>query len=36
MAQQASPKLIGQMEFLRAQLMARSSLVVRTASLNQE
>ena len=32
MAQQARPKLIGQMEFLRAQLIALSSVVVRMDS----
>src|SRR5690349_24866699 len=32
MAQQASPNDIGQMEFLRAQLMAWSSLVMTTPS----
>src|SRR5580658_4634612 len=32
MAQQAKPKLMGQMEFLRAQLMALSSVVVSTDS----
>src|SRR5207342_800675 len=33
MAQQASPNDIGQMEFLRAQLTAASSLVIRIPSL---
>src|SRR4051794_32449108 len=33
MAQQASPKLIGQMEFLRAQLIAQPMDVVMTVSL---
>ena len=32
MAQQASPKVMGQMEFLRAQLMAASSVVMRIPS----
>ena len=32
-AQQASPKVIGQMLFLRAQLMALSTVVVSTLSL---
>lgn len=32
MAQQAKPKLIGQMEFLRAQLIAQSTVVVMTLS----
>src|SRR5215471_11578643 len=32
MAQQASPKLIGQIEFLRAQFTARSSVVSRKPS----
>jgi hypothetical protein len=34
MAQQARPKLIGQIEFLRAQLIAQSSEVVIMLSLN--
>ena len=33
MAQQASPKVIGQMEFLRAQLTAASSVVMTIPSL---
>lgn len=32
MAQQAKPKVIGQIEFLRAQLIALSTVVVRTLS----
>ena len=33
MAQQASPKVIGQMEFFRAQLTAASSVVITIPSL---